>query len=201
MSQQINVMRGIYSYPAYHLNLYTVDSNKNVRINSQTFTTAASICALQSKPRAGVNMSNDIVAIEVQPGINANYNSSGGIIGMKASPYFHANTGNIGSYVFCYEAQLCTDDEYAKTVTGPMACYRAKNDVHGTVTNGVFVNFIEAAGDNKAWTGFVYANVNGAGGFVVANDGMTDSPQTNAEAGYVTIKVGSGTYQMPFYNA
>lgn len=52
-----------------HLYIGTDKSDKTVRINSKTFTVAASIIGCQTKPRAGVNMTNDIIGMESMPGI------------------------------------------------------------------------------------------------------------------------------------
>lgn len=51
---------------------------------------------------------------------------------------------------------------------------------------GTFVNLLEVA-------------ASGDGGVTVGLDGMDKNPQSDNEAGYVTIKAGAASYQMPFY--
>ena len=50
-------------------------------------------------------------------------------------------------------------------------------------------------------TVFVQAVASGDGGITVSADGMTADPETAAEAGYITVKVGSTSYQVPMYAA
>jgi len=54
--------------------------------------------------------------------------------------------------------------------------------------DGTFTNFLEVA-------------ATGDGGVTVGSDGMNRDPQTHTEDGFITIKVGSTSYEIPFYVA
>jgi len=64
------------------------------------------------------------------------------------------------------------------TMTSLLYCYG----------DGTFTNFLEVA-------------ATGDGGVTVGSDGMTKNPESNTEDGYITVKVGSTSYQVPIYAA
>lgn len=200
MSQQVKVMREVISYPGCHLNLNTYDSNKNVRVNSKTFTVAASIVGLQCKPRAGVAMTDNIYGGEFEPGINSGFTGKG-IVGVASRPTIKGSgaAGNLSGSVYAFEADVGSDSGSTRTVAGVVAALKAFNSMHGTVTGGVFVLNILSAGGNVEWTGLLKAEASGAGGVIVSADGMVKDPETNAEAGYISIYVGSTRYEIPIY--
>jgi len=182
-----------------HLSLQTDSSDKNVRINNQTYTTAASIVGMQCKPRAGVAMTAGIYGAEFEPGINSGF-AGVSICGVASRPTIKGTAaGNITGVVDCFEAALGSDTGSVRTITGPMSCLHAINNTHGTVTNGIFVINADAAGGNTAWTGFLRVAATGAAGVVVSSDGMVKDPEGDTEAGYISIYVGSTRYEIPFY--
>jgi len=48
---------------------------------------------------------------------------------------------------------------------------------------------------------FAKAVASGDGGITVSSDGMTANPETDTEDGYITVQVGSTSYQIPIYAA
>lgn len=136
-----------------HCTIDTTDSTKTVRINSRTYTTAASIIGLQTKPRAGVNMTNDIIGIESMPGINSTFTSTAGIACYKAEPYIHATAGAITGDVRCFEGSVGKPSG-AGTITGTMSVLKCIHNGNATVTGGVYPIHVITHGDALAWSGF-----------------------------------------------
>lgn len=190
MSQQINVLRGIYSYKNQNLMLYTVNSNKTIRLNSQSFTDAASIIGCQTKPRAAVNMTNDVIGMESMPGIGTTAKvSTAGIVCFKAEPYIHATAGTITGDVRGYEASVGKPTG-AGTITGAISCLKCVHNGTGTVTGGVYPIHVVTHGDALAWTGFallpdVAGMASASNGAILANISNT----TNA--GYIQVQIGT----------
>ena len=135
-----------------HVYINTDKADKTVRINSKTFTTDNSIIGLQTKPRAGVNMTNDVIGMESMPGLGVTaITSSAGIVCFKAEPYIHATAGAITGDVRGYEASLgCPSG--AGTITGVLSALKAINNTAKAVTGGIYVLHVQASGDAQPWS-------------------------------------------------
>lgn len=168
-----------------HVCINTKRADKNVRLNSQTFTTDANIVAVQAKPRAGINLTNNVTGIETEPGINSGYASTKSIIGVKATPYLRGN-GNVGGEMVGFQAELGTPSGYTGTVTGPVAALRVKNSCHGTITNGVFIIHAETHEGNKVWDGL--ASLPDDGQIAKYNE-----DKTGGTKGWIKVKIGGYT--------
>lgn len=167
-----------------HLYLDTSLSTKTVRINSRTYVATASIIGFQSKPRAGVNMKDDIIGGELQPGVNASYWGKG-IAGLKVDTSIKSTTGSLSGEVRCYEANLGADSGYAGPVAGPAYCYGLVNNFHGTVTKGLYGFYAKTAGGNKAWNGL----------FAVPDDDQLGKVASIASGvAYIKVLIGSTNY-------
>ncbi len=135
-----------------HLTINTTSSDKTVRINSQSYTVAASIIGMQTKPRAGVNMTSDIIGIESMPGINSTFTSTAGIVCFKAEPYIHSTAGAITGDVRGYEVSLgCPTG--AGTITGVLSGMKCINNTTKAVTGGIYPMYVVAHGDAQPWNG------------------------------------------------
>jgi hypothetical protein len=180
------------------VNVPAAQVSKTIRLNSQTYTADGSIIGVQVKPRAGANLTNDITGLEIMPGIGTTaITSTKSIIGVNSNPYLHATAGAITGDIRAFQATL-EKPTGAGTVTGTASILKCYNNTNGTITGGVFVLDIASHGDTQAWTGFLKAAASGAGGVVVGN--MTaKSPENDAEAGYISIYVGTTRYEIPFY--
>ena len=176
-----------------HVLLNTVLSTKTVRINSRTYTTAASIIGLQTKPRAGVNMTNDIIGMESMPGINTVFTSTAGIACYKAEPYIHATAGAITGDVRCFEGSVGKPSG-AGTITGTMSVLKCIHNGAATVTGGVYPIHVVTAGDSLAWTGFALLPDDNA----VAGIGSSTALPTSA--GWVRVKIGTTLVRLAAYN-
>lgn len=167
-----------------HLYLDTSLSTKTVRINSHNYTATASIIGFQSKPRASVNMKDDIIGCELQPGINAGFWGKG-VVGIKVDTSIKATTGSLSGEVRCYEAAIGADSGYAGPVAGPAYCYGLTNNLHGTVTKGVYGFYAKTHGGNKAWDAFAaFPNDSNLAAVASISNGVA----------YVKVLIGSAYY-------
>lgn len=178
------IMQRLKALAAQHVALDTASSDKTFRFNSRTYTIAASIIGLQTKPRAGVNMTNDIIGMEAMPGINSGYTSTQGIVCYKAEPYLGSTAGAITGDIRAYEASLGKPSG-AGTITGAMSALKAINNANNTITGGVYVVHVVTHGDTKPWTGFA---------LVPDDDQIADDDESGTagtRAGWIKVEVGT----------
>lgn len=166
-----------------HVYINTDLATKNVRLNSKTFTTDNSIVGVQTKPRAGVNMTNDVIGMESMPGLGVTaITSTQGIVCFKAEPYIHATAGAITGDVRGYEASLgCPAG--AGTITGVLSAIKAINNTAKAVTGGIVVVDIPQSGDAQGWSGLLKF------GAALGTHTMTTSADKTGNAKSGTIKV------------
>lgn len=190
--KQFTIMQRLKSLSAQHVELNTVSSDKTIRLNSRTYTIAASIIGVQTKPRAGVDMTNDVIGMESQPGLNSGFSSTAGIVCYKASPVIGTTAGAITGDVRCYEATLGKPSG-AGTVTGTMSCLKAMNNANNTITGGAYVIHVVTHGDTKAWDGLA----------LLPNDGQIaqagTAPTTLAD--WIKVKIGSNVRYIGCYTS
>ena len=181
-----------------HMHLDTENDQKNVRINSRDYVrTSGDQCAAQIKPNMSVTGTGGITGLEVSPRF-ADGCAGAKLVGVVSNPDLKGSSGAISSDVRCYEAKF--DGGTGRTVAGMMYTLHAMTANAATVTGGCFVIGVDVAGGGgTGWTGFLRASASGAGGVIVSADGMHKDPSGDAEAGYITIRVGSTDYQVPFY--
>jgi len=179
----------------------TTGDTKNVRINSRDYTaTSGDFTGCQMKPNVSVTGTASVKALEISPRFAdgcAGANLIGAFIGtdLKGS----GAAGDLSGQINALELKMESASGSTRTVTGGAYGIRFQNGMHGTVTGGIYPIDIEAAGGNAAWSGLIRASASGAGGVMVSADGMFKDPETDAEAGYLKIIVGSTEYQTPFY--
>ncbi len=181
-----------------HLALNTQDSNKNVRINSQTFTVDASIVAAQIKPAAGVELTNGIIGLEVEPRINDTFAGTN-LHGIYSGPWKRGTgaAGDLSGTMIAYEGKLQSDSGYAGTITGPAAVLRAVNSLHGTVTTGPAVIYAHNHEGNVPWDSFILGTeALGTHSLTTATDYTG-----NSVAGSIKVKFNNTVYHIPLYAA
>lgn len=174
-----------------HFQIITDKSDKNIRLNSKTFSDAdASIVGVQIKPRAGIALTNGIIGLEVMPGVNSGITGKD-IVGVKVEPYIHSAGGALSGYVTAFECTLGKPSG-AGTVTGVMSALRVTNNCDNTITGGVFVIDIEASGGGKAWDGLLK---------LPAEAGLSGTTSPSTLAGYIQVKQGSNTRYIALYSS
>ncbi len=186
MRKQYTILQRLKSLKGQHVSINTdpLDSDKTVRINSRTYTVAASIIGMQTKPRAGVAMTNDIIGIESMPGMNSGFASTAGIVCFKAEPYLGSTAGTITGDIRSYEATLGKPSG-AGTVTGAISALKAMNNCNATVTGGVHVIHVVTHGDTLAWTSFA---------LLPDDDQIADDDDANTagtKAGWIKVNIGT----------
>lgn len=180
-----------------HLYLMTDKADKTVRLNNKTFTsTSGDITGARVAPRQGASTTGSVRGIECIPGGSAsgsafNMANLQGII----SECYGNTSGNISGVVTAFEGKVDMPSGYAGTVTGPVTILRCFNDMHGTVTNGVFVIGVDTHGGNKAWDGLALLPDDDA----IADD--DESGTSGTRAGWIKVKVGSSTRYIRLYDA
>jgi hypothetical protein len=181
-----------------HLALNTQDSDKNVRINSKTFTADASIVAVQIKPAAGVALTNGIVGLEVEPRINDTFAGTS-IHAIYAAPWKRGTgaAGNLSGDFLAIEGKLQSDSGYTGTITGPAAVLRAVNSLHGTITKGPVVIYANQHEGNVAWTALL------EGAEALGTHSLTTSTDKtgNAKSGTLKVRFNNTEYHIQLYAA
>ena len=182
-----------------HVYINTDSAVKNVRLYVKTFTTNASIVGVQTKPRAGVNMTNDVVGMESMPGLGVTaITSTAGIVCFKAEPYIHATAGAITGDVRGYEVTLgCPTG--AGTIGGVLSGMKFINNTTKAVTGGIFALHVTAHGDAQSWTGLMKL-ADEAGLASVSNSTILADISATANAGYIKVMVGTTEKYIPLYN-
>ncbi len=181
-----------------HTQLYSVGDEKNIRLNSRSYTEALSAktyTAVQVKPNITV-AANSVNGIEVSPRFASGV-AGVSMTGIMSNPDLKGSSaGTISSEIRCYDAKF--DGGAGRTVTGPCYSYKAQTANAATITNGCFVLGLQAAGGGgTGWTGFARASASGAGG--VSTGSMTKDPATDSIAGKVVFYIGSTAYEVPMY--
>lgn len=189
--------------PLDHTLINTKSSDKTVRINSRTYAAAASIIGAQVKPRAGINMTNDIIGIESSPGLNSGFSSTAGIVSFKAEPYINAGTTTITGDVRAYEASVGKPSG-SGTITGAMSCLKCINNGVATVTGGVYPIHVVTHGDSLAWAGFALLPDDDSIA-AVDNSTILADVHLTANAGWIKVQVGTPASHtvkyIPLYDA
>jgi len=188
----------ISSLAANHLALNTQASDKNVRINSKTFTSDVSIVAAQIKPAAGVTLTNGIVGLEVEPRVNDTFGGTS-IHGIYAAPWKRGTgaAGNLSGDMLAIEGKLQSDSGYTGTITGPAAILRAVNSLHGTVTTGPVVIYANQHEGNVAWT----ALLEGAQALGTHSLTTNSDKTANAKSGTLKVRFNNTEYHIQLYAA
>ena len=182
-----------------HCLLETKSDDKNVRINSRSYTkTTGDISAYQTKPSQTVTGTTTLVGGESSPRFQ---DACGGasLIGYKSNPDLKGTTGDLTGDVRAYEGRVESASGSTRTIAGTAAVLHAMNSLHGTVTGGAFVIAVDAAGGNVAWSGFAemaddeqVASVDAAGKLVDISGTAND--------GWMKVKVGAEVKYIALYN-
>ena len=125
----------------------------NVKIPNVEYTnTSGTVINLQLKSALAATGTASLTSIELAPKVLAGV-AAGTISGVKVAIDLEGLTAGTVTMAQCFEANVGSDSGTVRTVTTAV-CYRAINNMHGTVTNGPFVLDVDAAGGNVAWAAF-----------------------------------------------
>ncbi len=183
MRKSFTVMQRLKSLTGQHVNLDTASSDKSIRVNSRTYTIAASIVAMQVKPRAGVAMTDEVIGIESMPGINSTFTGKG-IVCFKAEPYLGSTHGAISNDVRGFEVTL-GGPSGGGTITGTVSGMKFINNSAKAPTGGIFMLHALTHGDTQPWGGLALLPDDDQ----LAN--VDESGTSGTRAGWVKVAIGT----------
>ena len=178
------------SLKGQHVAWDTEDSDKNIRLNSRTYTVAASIIGVQTKPRAGVVMANEIIGMESMPGMNSGY-AGVGIVCFKAEPYLGSTHGAMSGDVRGYEVSLGAPSG-GGTIAGVISGMKFNNNCAKAPTGGVYMLHALTHGDTVPWNGL--ANLPADSQIAGATVPLTLS-------GWIKVKIGANVRYIGVYTS
>jgi len=122
-----------------------------------------------------------------------------GVVSAVDIETYAPNTATLGSDYYGMYIKHYTD----VTPTGTNAVARLEFNGSGTLDAflAMYGNGTSLIHGNCTVTNFLLASASGQMGCTVSADGMTANPESDQEAGYITISVQGNTYQIPFYGA
>ncbi len=190
MRKQFTIMQRMKALSGQHVAWDTASSDKTFRFNSRTYTIAASIIGMQTKPRAGVIMTNEIIGMESMPGINSGFTGVG-IVCFKAEPYLGSTAGALSGDVRGYEVSLGKPTG-AGTIAGTMSGIKFINNANATITGGVYCLHVLTHGDTLPWSGFAK----------LPDDGQIASSSENPSTinGWIKVTIGAATRYIATYD-
>jgi len=190
---------GVVSNPTDHLTLNATTDTKTIKLNSRnSAATSGDIIGYQSKIAASTTGSATVYGSQISPRF-AHGAGGAALIGIQSNPILKGTAsagGNLTGTIRAVEGLLESESGGVRTVTGAIAAFSAQSNLWANITAsaGVWPFYVGAAGNNLAWSGLMLLP---AGGGVTV---VTGGTYTTAE-GYIVIKVGANTYQVPFFTA
>lgn len=181
-------MQRLKSLTGQHVVWDTKDSNKTFRFNCRTYTVAASIIGVQTKPRAGVNMTDEIIGWESMPGINSGFTGKG-IVCFKAEPYLGSTHGALSGDVRGYEVSLGAPSG-GGTIAGVISGVKFINNCAKAPTGGVYMLYALTHGDVVPWDGLAY---------LPADSQIASAVVPTTLSGWIKVKIGANVRYIGVY--
>ncbi len=168
----------------------------NIKIPNVEYSVASGHVIIQQlKSALSGTGSTSLTGIEISPKV-LDAVAAGTISGVKVAVDLEGTSAGTVTLAQGVEVNLGSDSGTARTVTSAY-CYRAINNFHGTITNGVSVLRVETSGGNVAW-GAVLDLASTASG--LWSD--TDTATGDTEAGFFKVKInGNARYVMTYSDA
>ena len=161
--------------------------------NTEYSNTSGTVTLAQLKGALAATGTASMTGIEVAPKV-LDAVAAGTIRGVYVALDLEGTSAGTITTAFAFEGNVGSDSGTARTVTS-CYCFRAVNNMHGTVTNGVSAIRIEAAGGNVAW-GCVLDLASTQSG--IWHD--TDTGSGDTEAGYFKVKINGNTRYVVTYS-
>lgn len=190
----------IKSLSGQHVLWNTVDDGKTLRFNSRSYTqTSGDSIGFQCKPSQTVTTTGEVRGAEFSPRLQSAI-GSGTLVGFLSDPTLKGSAGgNITARFVAAQLQL-TDANAGTRTIAVAAMIDAWHQLAGTHTMTTGVGLINArTAGGRAWDYFLRAVASGDGGLVVSADGMFRDPDSQTEAGFLKVRVGTTDYQIPIY--
>ena len=169
----------------------------NVKIPNIEYTnTSGHVILLQLKSALAATGTASLTCIELAPKVLDGV-AAGTISGVKVAIDLEGTSAGTVTRAQCFEANVGSDSGTVRTVT-TATCYRAINNCHGTITNGVYVIEVDAAGGNVAWGAF--AKLADDSGLASVTNGVILADISGiANAGWIKVIVGSTVRYIAIY--
>lgn len=191
----------IRSFTGQHVLWDTKSDGKTLRFNSRSYVqTSGDSIGFQCKPSQTVTTTGEVRGGEFSPRLQSAIGSQT-LVGFLSDPTLKGSVGgNITARFVAAQLQL-TDANAGTRTIAVAAMIDAWHQLAGTHTFTTGVGLINArtAGGGHAWDYFLRAVASGDGGLVVSADGMFRDPESQTEAGYLIVRVGTTDYQIPTY--
>lgn len=185
-SNQLELSIDLHRKAAANFGLNTLSDDKQVRINSRSYTQATGdTMAFQSKPSQTVTTTGTVKGGDISPRLQDAV-AAANLIGLHIDVDQKGTTGNISGQVAVLELEAVTDVTRTSTVSGDCSIIKARTNFTPTVTGHVVFAKLqqsEAAGGN--WDGLVKAPVQASFCAKHTNAGAT----LPTDAGYITVIV------------
>ncbi|KKM63481.1 hypothetical protein LCGC14_1511060, partial [marine sediment metagenome] len=125
-----------------HVKINTVAGNKNVRIQSRTYTyTGGGITGVQIKPGIGATTTHEIKGIEISPRFNDGFTAAT-IVGLHVDVFLKGTTAvTTSGDVRGMQIELVTDDAGTRTISGYVTGLRMRSAFSATAITGNFSAF------------------------------------------------------------
>lgn len=138
----VKVQAEITSKSGSHLALKSSDDDKQVRLNSRTFTnTSGSAIGFQVKPGAGAVSTGSVIGGEISPRYNDGF-AAATIIGLHVDTFLKGTTAVTSSGdVRGIQIELVTDDAGTRTISGYVTGLRMRSAFSATAITGNFTAF------------------------------------------------------------
>jgi hypothetical protein len=174
-----------------NLTLNTTSDDKQVRINSRSFTQATGdSMAFQAKPSQTVTTTGSVQGGQISPRLQTGV-AAATLIGLHVDTDMKGTTGNVSTAIRTLELENVNDATSTRTVADYEALKFRINATGTTLTNDAVIMRVPATEGGYNWT--LFGKFDAVTGVFVA-PGNTSAI---SNAGYLKIKIGSTAYRIP----
>lgn len=183
-------------------------ASKVIRLNVRNYLqTSGDAIGIQVKPRLTQTSTGEVRGAEISPSISSGFGAAS-LTGVFADCYLRGSGAGTVTVVRAVQAQIEDDVNGGTNGTKTLslvAAYTASQALSTTqtVSSGphvLQVYSVAESGSAKQWESFVRFTAAGAAASACYVGAMTaKNPEDDAEAGYLSIMVGSTRYEIPFY--
>jgi hypothetical protein len=198
----VKVQSDITAASSSHLVLNTDDDDKQIRINSRSYTQATgSSIGFQVKPAQTVTTTGSVIGGEISPRYN-NAVAGGSIIGLHVDTYLKGTSaGTLSGDVRGMQIELVTDDAGTRTISGYVTGLRMRSAFSATTITGNFSAFRiekpEAQTNSKTYDALF--ELTSTIPLVWNDDPGTELP--GSIQGYITVIVNGATRFIALYSS
>lgn len=176
-----------------------------VKINSRTGTiTSGDFIGLEVGPRQGATTTGEVRAIHAKPNLSDTF-GAGSMTGVFSEVWMRGTGGGTVTTTRAFYAKILDDSDSSgsgtKTYTNPVAALWAEANIGaGNTFSGKMPVINVVKGPYYDWDALVRFSETSLATKACFVGAMTaKNPESDTEAGYISIYVGSTRYEIPFY--